>query len=359
MNPISSMTTSNLIKPTSTPQEALASFNQAPDSIHFSGHPGSEKITNKNIVNGKLIQETAFFRDVSTLEFIKNHVTQTLAPNSPLRMANFGCSTGEETYTLAMLFNSNPNLFQIIGYDLGEKAIQAAQKGHFPILKTPNDGRKNHGSYQDSYLAFSDPTLSAKKKEYKILFESFFKVLSEEKIDKPKEDFAQTHYTQYFQLKDDTLKKDCQFKQGDIMEMDTILKPESTEIILFRNALYHLITEKETPGRRSAKYASETNTILNELFSKIHTALSKEGLFVLGEQEDYQTMEQGELIYKALEDAGFKPIYFVGEEVSIYLVAKKVPPVWQKTDSANRTKFNSVSFKQTILLTAQKVLQKS
>ncbi len=292
------------------------------DSIRFSGHLRHDKTDNKNIASRTLIHETAFFRGVSTLEFIKNHLSKTLTPDNPLRMANFGCSTGEETYTLAMLFNDHPNSLQITGYDLGEKAIQSAQKGHFPI--EPLGGRQFYDAYKDNYLAFSDHKLSSKQKEYRTLFNSFFKTNSN-LYESVKELLLsclkeRPIKTKYFQLKDDSLKKHCQFKQGDIMEIDRILEPDSTEIVLFRNALYHLIT-KENLGRRYPKRIVKTRPVLNEFFSKIHTALSENGLFVLGENENHQTTRLGQLIHEELENAGFKPIHFIDGEV---------PSVWQK-----------------------------
>ena len=56
-----------------------------------------------------LINVTSFFRDPKVFDFLAEKVVPDLvrshAPDHPLRIWIAGCSTGEETYSLAMLFH--------------------------------------------------------------------------------------------------------------------------------------------------------------------------------------------------------------------------------------------------------------
>ncbi|MDR3436947.1 chemotaxis protein CheB [Telmatospirillum sp.] len=89
-----------------------------------------------------LINVTSFFRDQKVFELlatkivpelVKNHV-----PDHPLRIWVAGCSTGEETYSLAMLFQeqitaAGRNIkLQVFASDVDPDAIAAAREGLYP-----------------------------------------------------------------------------------------------------------------------------------------------------------------------------------------------------------------------------------
>lgn len=90
-----------------------------------------------------LIGVTNFFRDIEVWEHLKNKVIPSLFETLPqgylLRAWIPGCSTGEEAYSLAIVFKEAmeqtipyKNLsFQIFGTDLDEAAIEKARKGIF------------------------------------------------------------------------------------------------------------------------------------------------------------------------------------------------------------------------------------
>lgn len=92
-----------------------------------------------------LIGVTAFFRDAPAWQELKDHVLPTLiarhvADATALRAWVVGCSTGEEAYTLAMLFkeacaelpaSGAPGL-QIFATDLSADAIAVARRGIYP-----------------------------------------------------------------------------------------------------------------------------------------------------------------------------------------------------------------------------------
>jgi len=91
-----------------------------------------------------MIGVTSFFRDTSVWEKLKETVIPnliaTLPANSILRAWIPGCSTGEEAYSLAIVFKEalekiNPHSglsLQIFATDLDNDAIETARKGIFP-----------------------------------------------------------------------------------------------------------------------------------------------------------------------------------------------------------------------------------
>lgn len=92
-----------------------------------------------------LIGVTSFFRDSAAWETLKTHiVTQLLAdraPSQPVRAWVAGCATGEEAYSLAILFREAMEQFapprnhslQIFATDLDRDAIDKARIGIYPV----------------------------------------------------------------------------------------------------------------------------------------------------------------------------------------------------------------------------------
>ena len=86
-----------------------------------------------------LIPVTSFFRDFETFESLKTQVYPAIAKDKAnkgaIRMWAPGCSTGEETYSLAMTLleylgdRASSFQVQIFGTDLNEKSIQKARIG--------------------------------------------------------------------------------------------------------------------------------------------------------------------------------------------------------------------------------------
>ncbi len=86
-----------------------------------------------------LIPVTSFFRDLETFEALKSHIYPAIVKDKgnkgTIRMWAPGCSTGEETYSLAMTLleflgeKASSFQVQIFGTDLNEKGIQKARAG--------------------------------------------------------------------------------------------------------------------------------------------------------------------------------------------------------------------------------------
>ena len=89
-----------------------------------------------------LIGVTNFFRDPEAFEILEKQVLPALlknrAPDSTIRIWSVGCSTGEEAYSIAMLFSEalarlkqHFNM-QIFGSDIDAQAIEHARAGIYP-----------------------------------------------------------------------------------------------------------------------------------------------------------------------------------------------------------------------------------
>lgn len=89
-----------------------------------------------------LVNVTSFFRDPEVFEALRTRVIPAIleskSPDDEVRVWVPGCSTGQEAYTIAMLFaeemsrsDVRPQI-SIFGTDIDEEAIGAARKGSFP-----------------------------------------------------------------------------------------------------------------------------------------------------------------------------------------------------------------------------------
>src|SRR5207302_6580878 len=89
-----------------------------------------------------LINVTSFFRDPKAFELLAREVIPDLVHRQPLdRPLRFwlaGCSTGQETYSLAMLFfeeiaAAKRNIkLQVFASDVDEDAVAVAREGRYP-----------------------------------------------------------------------------------------------------------------------------------------------------------------------------------------------------------------------------------
>jgi two-component system CheB/CheR fusion protein len=93
----------------------------------------------KTLFDDLLIQVTSFFRDPEAFDFLKAHILPKLMKETnrrvPIRIWFPGCSTGEEAYSIAIVFlellekTKDRRQLQIFASDISEQAIQRARKG--------------------------------------------------------------------------------------------------------------------------------------------------------------------------------------------------------------------------------------
>jgi two-component system CheB/CheR fusion protein len=89
-----------------------------------------------------LINVTRFFRDAEMFDALRTKVIEPLLrnrhPDEDIRVWVPGCSSGEEAYTIAMLFAQAarnldvPNPVQIFASDIDEQMLQVAREGRYP-----------------------------------------------------------------------------------------------------------------------------------------------------------------------------------------------------------------------------------
>jgi len=99
---------------------------------------GKEPGLSNQVVEALLNNETYFFRDRAPFDLLGRHALPELArrrqSQKRLRIWSAGCSTGQEAYSLAMLFAENPDdwrgwTIDILGTDVSSAVIDRARGG--------------------------------------------------------------------------------------------------------------------------------------------------------------------------------------------------------------------------------------
>ncbi len=101
---------------------------------------GKEPNLSQQVVEALLNNETYFFRDRSPFDLIARHALPALAERRKdqrrLRIWSAGCSTGQEVYSLAMLFAEAPQQWagwtiDILGTDVSTACVDRARSGTY------------------------------------------------------------------------------------------------------------------------------------------------------------------------------------------------------------------------------------
>jgi two-component system CheB/CheR fusion protein len=113
-----------------------------PDSESYLGLLRSDPITIDMLVKDLLIHVTGFFRDLKAFELLAEKILPEMVKRHPagraLRVWVPACSTGEETYSIAMLFleaiaAAKRNIkLQVFASDVDEGAVSDARAGLYP-----------------------------------------------------------------------------------------------------------------------------------------------------------------------------------------------------------------------------------
>ena len=101
---------------------------------------GKEPSLSQKVVEALLNNETYFFRDRAPFDVLQRHALPELArrreKTKRLRIWSAGCSTGQEVYSLAMLFAEQPENWRgwtvdILGTDVSTSCIDRARNGSY------------------------------------------------------------------------------------------------------------------------------------------------------------------------------------------------------------------------------------
>jgi chemotaxis protein methyltransferase CheR len=101
---------------------------------------GKEPSLSQMVVEGLLNNETYFFRDRSPFDLLQRYALPELATrrakSKRIRIWSAGCSTGQEVYSLAMMFAEDPDQWRgwtidILGTDVSTACIERARLGAY------------------------------------------------------------------------------------------------------------------------------------------------------------------------------------------------------------------------------------
>lgn len=90
------------------------------------------------------VQETRFFRHRPSFEFLEGYLHERLSSSSlsrPLALWSVGCSSGEESYSLAICMAEvlrdfkQPELFGVTGSDISLNALSKAREGRYGVRR--------------------------------------------------------------------------------------------------------------------------------------------------------------------------------------------------------------------------------
>ena len=101
---------------------------------------GKEPSLSQQVVEALLNNETYFFRDRSPFDLLQRHTLPELAvkraKTKRIKIWSVGCSTGQEVYSLAMMFAESPEdwrgwTIDILGTDVSTAAVDRARNGSY------------------------------------------------------------------------------------------------------------------------------------------------------------------------------------------------------------------------------------
>ena len=294
------------------------------DEVSFSGRVGSEKFGKNGIE--MLIKETGLFRDWQTLLFVIKYIEENFAGKSLIKIISGGCSTGEEAISISILLNHLKDKVRILGIDLSEASVNSANSRK---LKFQDAKDAKYVSVDDVYTALkdrflvfgADRELSADEKLQKELFDKFL-VITEEKepvvkltLKQKIENFLAKNFmakykpafgdVKFVKLKDGEI-NNCTFKVGDIRDLDTLTNGEKSDVIFFKNAIYHMISD-DVGANLFRVIKSDGESIAENIITKFRANLNDNGLVVFGEEEVFQTGDK-ELVPRVMKRLGFEPL---------------------------------------------------
>ncbi len=295
------------------------------NNINFKGYEertylsSPDSVSKRDVINHK----TEFFRNYPTLKFTRDYISKNFPQKADI--AEFGCSQGQKCYSMMVMLEEGgyKGKYKIKGYDF-EKPIANAIKGNYKLHKfTPFES-----------LLFEKNDVSDKFFEYFNVVEK-----GNSAAQKALDVFSVTPNK-------DAIGDKVRFHLGNILDIKKIVSNKGAEVIVFQNALYHLLDDVDNPSKKALKS-------VENLFKKINSILPRNGIFVLGNlpsdhmysyhyEKTSHFIQQGEnkiricrptRIEKLLIKSGFEPIFY--EKIPYGTVIEKyndvhLPSVWKK-----------------------------
>ncbi|MEP6566031.1 MAG: chemotaxis protein CheB, partial [Mesorhizobium sp.] len=132
------------------------------DLAAYLAHVKTDKSEREALAKDLLIHVTRFFRDPKTFAFLNDKIIPEIVtsalPDRPIRVWVAGCSTGEEAYSIAILFQEAiaaakcTSKLQVFASDIDAEAITTARNGFYPhaiSADVPADRLAAHFSKED------------------------------------------------------------------------------------------------------------------------------------------------------------------------------------------------------------------
>ncbi|HEY0942019.1 MAG TPA: protein-glutamate O-methyltransferase CheR [Steroidobacter sp.] len=81
--------------------------------------------------------ETYFFRESKHFELLREQAEQARGRSTPFKVWSAACSTGEETYSIAMVLAATLQYapFEVLGSDISSRVLDRARTGHYPVSR--------------------------------------------------------------------------------------------------------------------------------------------------------------------------------------------------------------------------------
>lgn len=327
--------------------------------VSFKGGIKYENSDNSGI--GTVNHQTAFFREPQTDEFVQNYILEKFGNDDEINIVSGACSSGEEAKSYAMMLDSLKDKLNIYGFDISAEIVEDAKSGDCQLLRTENnplainsenmlmdDNSSSLSEYQkrccdkfrqyytpqgpekkvpifpnakqqleDLEASLNDPKelekqkkqfdeqMQAIKKEHPELAEYSANISFEYTINMSKE--ALKRQTEAYNTVRDfstdmSLFENCSFTQCDVMNLDELYKPNSVNVLLYRNALYHTLCTGDQMYRFMKEDAQDTMDVIAKQMNKV---VKPQGLVVFGEEEYMQGVNT-KVIKEAMENNGFK-----------------------------------------------------
>lgn len=326
--------------------------------VNFKGGMRFENSDNSGI--GTVNHQTAFFREPKTDEIVQNYILENFGNDDEINIVSGACSTGEEAKSYAMMLDNIKDKLNISGFDISSEVIEDAKSGDCQLLRATiftaldsenmllDDDTRNLSEYQKkccgkfrqyytpigaeySIALFPDAKAQLKELENSLSNPQEFKKQKKQYNDQIQtvikehpevaEYMGNISFEDTIKMQKEALKRqveayktvrdfrtdmscfeNCTFMQGDVMNLDTLYEPNSVNVLLYRNALYHTLCRGDSMLRCMKEDAKDTMDIIAKQMNKI---LKHQGLVVFGEEEYMQGINQN-IINKVMRNNGFK-----------------------------------------------------
>jgi len=349
--------------------KASAENYKASYMVNFKGGMNYTKSNTSGI--GTLNHQTAFFREPKTDEIVQNYILENFGDDKKNNIVSGACSTGEEAKSYAMMLDTLKDKLKISGFDIAPEIVKIAQNnscqlngyGDSPgilvslnaenILLTDDINnlteyeRKCRNKFKQYYQPKGLPQkvsvfpnaqqelkdlqdLLANKEEFEKSKEQYNEQMRMAKRMAPKmaESISNITFEDSIKFRKLALKQqveayktvadfetvehafdNCSFVVGNVTELEHMYKPDSINVLLYRNALYHTLCQGDNMMRFMKDDAQETMDSIAKQMNKI---LKIKGLVVFGEEEGLQGINTN-IIKEIMENNGFKLLQNDGE----------------------------------------------